>query len=308
MKIGLHFDHVLRSILSVLLLCAFFGCGPSEGSPTSGIATIYVAEDLAPIMELEVDAFQQQYPSATIQLRTSTAGQAVAHLINDSVKLVVVPRYLTPEEQAVVRKNNIQIDSQRIAYDGVAVLANSYTGVKEATAAQLAAFASGAQTSMKSIGGSASENVILAFGGRNSEMREELGARLLPSGVKMTESVAPCTSSTHAVSFVASHPSALGFVGLAWTKQLPQNVKILSIGDPAFKRLPYFDTLEYFAPHPAHLYRNFYPLRRTVYILSRGTHINADKGFLAFVSGREGQSVINKNGLVPATMPVRLVP
>ncbi|HLP15150.1 MAG TPA: substrate-binding domain-containing protein [Bacteroidota bacterium] len=309
MRIAPHSNNVFSLLLAAAAALIFAsGCGPgNEGSPTSGRATVYTSEDLYPIMELESQAFQKQYESATINLLVASQRQAIAHLINDSVKLVIVSRWLTPEESDVVKKNNIQIDSVRVAYDGIVVLANAYSGLKHITVAQLAAFASGASKNLKSAGGTASEQVMLAFGGRNSEMKDEVSKRLIPGHV-LTESVAPCTSSTHAIQFVSEHPSALGFISLAWSKQLPKNVTVLDIGDPAFKRLPYLDTLEYFAPHPAHIYRNYYPLRRSVYLLSRGIHVNVDKGFLAFLAGREGQSVINKFGLVPATQPVKLVP
>lgn len=284
------------------------GCSPSsDGSPTNGRATCYVSEDLYPIMELEVQAFQQQYESANITLLTASTRETIAHLVNDSVKLVVVPRRLTSEETGIILSNAISIDSTLIAYDGIAVIANTANTMKSITVQQLGELASGKKNSLKSVGGSLSDNVILAFGGKNSDMREMLAQRLIP-GQTYIDAVAPCTTTTHAIAFVASHAQAIGFIGLSWVKQLPPNVAVLDVGDPAFKRLPYFDTLEYFPPHPAHLYRNYYPLRRPVYVLSRGIHVNVDKGLLAFLAGREGQSVLNKNGLVPATMPVRLVP
>jgi phosphate transport system substrate-binding protein len=291
-----------------LVSLSWNGCSPaSEGSPTNGNAAIYASEDIAPIMELEVQAFQRQYPSATINLYTASPREAIAHLVNDSVKLVVVSRPLTGEEWNIVKSNSIDIDTVCLAYDGIAVIANTANGLTKITVDLLGALASGKKPSLKSVGGTAPDGVILAFGGKNSDMREEIGARLLHGGT-FIDAVAPCTTSTHAVSFVADHPAAIGFIGLSWVPQLPKNIAVLAIGDPAFKRLPYLDTLEYFPPHPAHLYRNYYPLRRSIYVLSRGQHVNVDKGFLAFLAGREGQSIFNKNGLVPATMPVRLVP
>jgi phosphate transport system substrate-binding protein len=284
------------------------GCAPgSEGSPTSGKAAIYASEDIYPIMELEVQSFQRQYESASITLLTASPREAIAHLVNDSVKLAVISRPLSADEMSIARKNSIAIDTLLVAYDGIAVIANTENAMKHITIEQLHALATGKKPSLKSVGGTVADHVILAFGGKNSDMREELADRIMP-GEKYIDAVAPCTTSTHAISFVARHPAAIGFIGLSWAKQIPGNVAILDIGDPAFKRLPYYDTLEYFPPHPAHLYRNYYPLRRSIYVLSRGEHVNVDKGFLAWLAGKEGQSIFNKNGLVPANSHVRLVP
>ncbi len=299
---------------NIIVLCTavtslwWSGCSKSgEGSPTSGKATIYASEDIYPAIELEVQAFEQQYENARITLLTASPREAIAHLVNDSVKLVIVSRQLTADEAAVITSHSIAIDSVLVAYDGIAVIANTANAMQHVSLEQLRALADGKKPSLKSVGGASADNVILAFGGRNSDMREELALRLI-AGAHYIDAIAPCTTTTHAVAFVAGHPAAVGFIGLSWTKQLPASVAVLAVGDPSFKRLPYYDTLEYFPPHPAHLYRNYYPLRRSIYVLSRGTHVNVDKGFLAFLAGREGQTVFNKNGLVPATMPIRLVP
>jgi phosphate transport system substrate-binding protein len=307
MRIASRYNNMLVVCLAALA-CWGIGCSSgSEGSPTNGKAAIYASEDLYPIVEREVQAFQQQYPSASITLLIASPREAIAHLVNDSVKLVIVSRPLTAEEASVISSHGIQIDSVLVAYDGIAVIANASNHLAQLSTELLRALADGKKPSLKSVGGTDANGVILAFGGKNSDMREEFAPRIL-HGDKFIEAIAPCTTTTHAISFVGDHPAALGFIGLSWVSQLPKNISVLAIGDTAFKRLPYYDTLEYFPPHPAHLYRNYYPLRRSIYVFSRGTHVNVDKGFLAFLAGREGQSVFNKNGLVPATMPVRLVP
>jgi phosphate transport system substrate-binding protein len=65
--------------------------------------------------------------------------------------------------------------------------------------------------------------------------------------------------------------------------------------------------LEYFPPLQAHVYRGYYPLTRTLYLFSRNAGNGVGIGLTAFMTGVEGQKLFKENGLVPATMPVRLV-
>ncbi|MCL5020211.1 MAG: phosphate ABC transporter substrate-binding protein, PhoT family, partial [Bacteroidetes bacterium] len=60
-------------------------------------------------------------------------------------------------------------------------------------------------------------------------------------------------------------------------------------------------------PYQAHIYRHYYPLTRPIYFLTRNLDDGLGAGFLTFVVSASGQQIFVNNGLVPATMPVRLI-
>jgi phosphate transport system substrate-binding protein len=55
------------------------------------------------------------------------------------------------------------------------------------------------------------------------------------------------------------------------------------------------------------VYLGYYPITTPVYIYSREVERDLGDGFIAFVTSVAGQKVVQAGGLVPATMPVRLV-
>jgi phosphate transport system substrate-binding protein len=62
--------------------------------------------------------------------------------------------------------------------------------------------------------------------------------------------------------------------------------------------------------HQANVYRGFYPLHYGVYIYcttSDKRDAGPEIGFTTFVASHPGQKIIMDAGLVPATMPIRLV-
>jgi phosphate transport system substrate-binding protein len=70
---------------------------------------------------------------------------------------------------------------------------------------------------------------------------------------------------------------------------------------------PNLDQSIYYLPQQGSIYQKTYPFHREVYLLSREIFSGLGSGFIAFVTGEKGQRIVLKSGLVPATMPVRLL-
>jgi phosphate transport system substrate-binding protein len=50
-----------------------------------------------------------------------------------------------------------------------------------------------------------------------------------------------------------------------------------------------------------------YPLIRNVYIVNREGRNGLGTGFASFIAGDQGQRLLKLMGMLPATMPVRLI-
>lgn len=105
--------------------------------------------------------------------------------------------------------------------------------------------------------------------------------------------------------------NAIGVIGVNWISDFDDStainflnrIKVLGISeDPA----P-ISTESYYQPYQAYIAQQAYPLRRYLYIISTEGRAGLGTGFAAYVAGDKGQRLILKSGLVPATMPVRVV-
>jgi phosphate transport system substrate-binding protein len=63
----------------------------------------------------------------------------------------------------------------------------------------------------------------------------------------------------------------------------------------------------YYRPHQGFIADKSYPFIREVYMTSRETFAGLGSGFIQWATGEQGQRIVLKSGLVPATMPIRLV-
>jgi hypothetical protein len=77
------------------------------------------------------------------------------------------------------------------------------------------------------------------------------------------------------------------------------------IQDTTF-RLPSERIGKFCTPHPANIYRNFYPLKRAIYAYTYGPVASFASGFGTFVANKEGQRIFLEKNIVPGTQPIRL--
>ena len=102
----------------------------------------------------------------------------------------------------------------------------------------------------------------------------------------------------------------MGVIGVNWISDIDDSVsnnfrhtiKVVALKDEASSE--YHD---FYQPYQAYIALNQYPLVRDVYLISRESRIGLGTGFASFVAGDQGQRIIRLAGLLPATMPVRII-
>ena len=69
----------------------------------------------------------------------------------------------------------------------------------------------------------------------------------------------------------------------------------------------YINDGSYYRPYQGSIYDKSYPFVREIYLISRETFAGLGSGFINWACAEQGQRIVLKSGLVPATMPIRLV-
>lgn len=281
------------------------GCGYRTEWPTEGTLAIAIEESIAPVIYAEVDEFHRLYPKATITSTVASTREAVLQMLQGRVKCAFVSRWMDQEESRAAAEYKIQVDSLGFAYDGVVLLVHGSNPVTGLRLDQIGAIYRREIRNWAEVGGSDLPVVPLALS-RNTAA----ATLLLREAVRDTvfaEGVFGCETSPAMIEAVAGRPGAIGFVGLAWLgDELPggkedrDRVKTLDVAAGEGAR--------YEPPIQSAIYRGRYPLRRRLYVLNADRRIGGlSSGFIAFVASAPGQSLVLKGGLVPATMPVKLV-
>jgi phosphate transport system substrate-binding protein len=310
MKTGKPWSVALVAMLALGVASA--GCGrkgPGE-SATSGKLTVCACESHVELFGEIASTFNHLYKEASVSVVGSTTREAIVGIINDSVKVIVTDRPLNAEEQAVVKKEKIDLQEIAVAKDAFAVLVNRLNETPTFSLESLRAILTGATTDWSQVPGSGlSGPVELALTDRNSGAYELLKDTFFSLTADLAVA-AVLPSQREVVQYVARRPQAVGLVSVACyrgpslaavTSDSAGTVKALafagadSTGQQVTHRL-----------HQANIHLGRYPLNYSVYVYFR-KESDLAAGFAAFIAGAEGQKMILDWGLVPVTMPVRIV-
>lgn len=297
---------MLVAALSVGVLMVT-GCDSErKESPTKGRVTIVVSESVFPLIQKEKQTFEEIYPQAHVELHVASAREAIARMFNDSITMVVSSRPLNEEERAVARKNNLVLGGWRIAWDAVAVIVNRSNAVTQLRTTELDSILTGSLARWDKTGSQLASRIEVCLPSRNTGTYEFTVGKLVTPPDTVAIPAAVARSSGEMIDYVAAHVSAIGLVGLNWLNDNRGKVNVLELADP---NAP--DSLgtrgKYFSPHQAYVYQHYYPLTRDIYIYSRADNYGVAAGFTTFITSAPGQKIVQSSGLVPATMPVRLV-
>lgn len=280
-------------------------------TPTSGSITISVDETFAPIIESQIHTFENLYKYANVEAAYKPEGQVMQDLINDTVRFVVATRQLTSEEKQAFEKLKITPRITKIAVDGVALILHKDNKDTTLTMQQVRDIFTGTITSWKQLDSSAPDAPItIVFDNSNSST-----SRFIVDSINQKKPLPGNTyassSNSNLVDYVAQNRNSIGVIGVNWisdrddstTTSFLNKINVVGIST---KEKPSSED-DFVQPYQAYLAQGTYPLRREVFIISREARAGLGTGFASFIAGDKGQRIILKSGLVPASMPVRIV-
>ena len=289
-------------------------------TPVSGTIQIAVDEAFTPIMLPEITAFQGHYPKARIVARYVSQEKAFDLLLKDSVRMVVASRSFNQAEKDYFKSITISPKSLKIATDAIGVVLHKSNSDTLFTLNRLRDILTRPGLNWKSLSGKGKETmpelVLDKEGSSNfSSLLQQLNMK--ESDIKIKKVFTG--GDREVINYVNQHPEAIGFMGVGWISDpddptqtrfrngirvahlMSDSVAALMAKDPAL-----FDE-SYFQPLQAYLAQGFSPLVRDVYVSSREARSGLATGFTAWLASDKGQRIILKAGLLPATMPVRIV-
>ena len=291
-----------------LLACAGSGSTTELEQQKAEIGKIKVAADeaLQPLIDAEKAAYQGTYPDIKILLKYSPELEAIQAMMNDSVRVAVTTRDLNASEQKILNDSKTYFESEKIAIDAVALITNKSNHDTLVTMSELKDLFTGKKTKWSELkNGKSKEKITIVFDHSNSSnlgyMTEKLGIT-----DKTKVPYFSVKSNPEVIAYVKSHPNSIGVIGVNWISDgddeasmaFSKDLNVMSVAEAQTTK-----TDEYYLPFAYNLALQRYPLRRSVYMITKHTR----NSFINFCGKDKGQLIVLKAGLLPATQPVRLV-
>ena len=266
-----------------------------EDTPTSGHIRIAIDIALKPATDALLEQFHRTYPKARIDVVYTNEAEAVAGLLADSFRVVIVPRPFTPADSAALAEQRIRPKQTRLVREGIAVIGHPSRRDSLLSLDTLIAWLRNPR----------SPYTFVVEGGSGSATYRYLRDSLL--GEPPQAPLYRVDSAPEAIAYVQQNPRAIGLIGVAWvcdredstTQKFLRSVRLFALAPSGEKG--------YYFPYAGYLRPGFYPLARDVYALSREPRLGLGSGFISYAAGPEGQRILLKSELLPAIAPVRVV-
>ena len=299
-------------VICSLALLAFAGASCRErdkkgnilDQTTYGTITIAVDESLKPLIEAEIDTFEATYTEAHINVIYTNEEAAIRAMLQDSARMAIVTRSLTEEENAYLANQKYICKEQLIAKGGIALIVNPASTATELSMAQFKKILTGTNNLSELDKNFSSTPVVVVFDHPNSGI-----IRYLRDSVQQFDSLPPycyaVNGNPEVIDYVSKNKHAIGLIDVSWISDRDDSTTNSFLG--SIKVVGLSDERGYFQPYQAYIADRSYPLLRQIKILSREARMGLGSGFTAFVASERGQRIVLKSGIVPATMPIRVI-
>ncbi|MDE6490722.1 MAG: substrate-binding domain-containing protein [Muribaculaceae bacterium] len=320
------------AVAMIAPLCALTSCGDSGKSKKEGLKTAHTSiacdASFENIMSQEIDVFEytyrDKYRDAMIIPYYTSQRAAVDSLLDKSVKTIVIPRELTKEEVRRLKSQKRNPRQQRIAVDAIALIVNKDNPLEIISMKELRQILSGELTRWDEIEPSRLGSIQAVFDQNGSSTAQYMRDSLLNGG-KFGENVFAENSNPEVFKAVTERKNALGIIGVSWISSdmsgaVMSREELLrqSAAESDTTRLSFNsdikvlkvrrdDSIEAYKPYQAYIFDGSYPLYRSIFMITTSVGGTLDSKFYAFVTGYQGQKVIQLTGILPAVVQPRMV-
>lgn len=300
------------TVLTVMMLsivsCQGKGTVIKE-TPTSGNIRIAADDSFVPLIDAEIYTFTTLYHNAKITPQYKPEYDVINDFMNDSVKVIVTTRKLTDSQIKYLRDQLIIARTVTFAYDALALVTNkenrdtliNYNNVRDIFTGRIKEW--------KQINPRSKLGQIRVIFDNTKSGSIRYFKELFEISGSFGENFYALNSNPEVIDFVSKNPDALGIISVNWisdkddplSQSFIKKINVLAVSQQ------FVNDGSYYRPQQGFIYNRAYPFVREVHLISRETFSGLGSGFIQWVAADQGQTIVLKSGLVPATMPVRLV-
>jgi len=300
------------SLLGALILmasCGSMGKKAVNETPTRGNITIIADESFQPLIETEVYTFTHLYTGAKIKPVYKPEYDVINDFMNDSVKVIVTSRKLSDYQIQTLRDTQIVARTTTFAHDAIAIIThpdNQDTLLKYNTVRDIFL---GKLKSWKDINQNSKLGDLNIIFDNKKSANIRYFKELFNIKDSLSKNFYAVNSNEEVVNYVSRNPNSLGLISVNWISDRDDSTSMSFINKVNVVAVSqqFINDGTFYRPHQGSIYEKSYPFVREIYLISRETFSGLGSGFINWACGELGQKIVLKSGLVPATMPIRLV-
>lgn len=278
---------------------------PASETAVSGEVTVWVDEEIRPLMDSILIYHARENPKAKINVQTMAATGIVHKMISRSERIAIVARDYTPEEDSLIRSAELDTLSRAlVARDALVFFVAKSFPYDTMNAEHIRTWLSGARGVESSYPKLKQAPVFVVPGGSSGSVYGNITNVVLGGRHPATSMLATVGSHDQVVGEVVRNPALIG-IGYMSQMRRDSSVKPLRLSYTAAD-----GTHEWPKPvHPAYLMMGKYPFPVPIfaYVTSKPSQHDVAFGFMQFVTrSNKAQYSLFNAGIEPAHAKITL--
>jgi len=267
-----------------------------NGSPVSGVFTIYSDEAYYPLVKVLTDGYMAVYPAVAISIDTTAGSNAFAKLADTSIRSAVTGSLINETDSIALNQRSIFPQIFHFATDAVVLISKSNEDSMPGFTFKY--------SKEFCLGNSVTPAVIRVITDQpGSENNRHINKRF-DSADSCFQNRFVAGNHTAILERISEYPGEIGVIG--WShlceKENPEVAKWRKRVEP----VPFLSLAsKLIYPSQSALMTGEYPLTRKLYLVTSEPYAGPATGFAAYVASHEGQRIIRLFGLAPAKTPPR---
>ncbi|MDE7412146.1 MAG: substrate-binding domain-containing protein [Paramuribaculum sp.] len=291
-----------------------------ESTQTSGLTTIACDKTFENILQQEIDVFEYIYPQANVMPYYLDQNSVIDSLIDLKVKMAVMSRPLSDQEVAYLKSQDKLVRQKQIAVDAIALIVNPENPYEITDRKELVEILSGKLNKWGEIvpGGDKLGDVAVVFEHNGASTVQYVRDSIM-KGMEFGSNVYAQNTPQEVFERVAHSKNAIGVIGVSWItddldranlskEELVAKVDEGNTVDQTFS--PKIKVLKVRADNQVSAYKPYqyyiadgsYPFYRQIYLVTTGTNGTLSHGFYSFVTGYQGQRIMQLSGVLPKVL------
>ena len=297
------------ALLIFMLSCSSGGKQEIRDTPTSGNIKIAVDESFQPLMDTEIFTFTHLYRNAKITPEYKPEYDILNDFMNDSVRVMVTSKKLSDYQIQTLRDSLFVARTTTFAYDAMAFITNRKNPDTLMRYNELQDIFRGKIKDWKEINPKSRLGKINVIFDNTRSGNIRYFKELFEISENLGDNFYAVKNNPEVIDYVSKNPNAMGIISVNWISDEDDSLSISfsnKVNVVAVSQ-KYSKDGNFYRPHQGFIYDKSYPFVREIYLISRETHKGLGSGFIQWATAEQGQRIVLKSGLVPATMPIRLV-
>lgn len=276
----------LASAVALLLVSCEENPLYESNTNTRGETSIVVEQNLEPLIETSIVAFEGFRPKAHVKATYMREIDLIEKFAKGHAQLILLPKDFTPKERTEYNNAGIYFRTKKLGISAIALV--SKVG-EDSTYTE--------EEILKFMTSNDPNDPRILFDDVQSSNFNYFLERIAPQ--KFGSNVKALKSNLEVIEYVKDKENYIGVIGYNWisdyddpeVKKRCENLQIIEVAKTG--------TTNYVPPYAYYIYEKEYPFTQFWYIHNRGGKSALGAGFSNYMINEKGQLIVKKSGLQP---------